>query len=416
MFFLQIAFKRFLRAHFNISNSLFQAFLCFFCTKWSFFIDQGQKSVYIPFRKFDKQIFFKHQYRENFMNKTEVMSIHQMPEIIVLPTESFIAIDDNPVQRDTETRAKAANIGKGHLRHSHPAHTMVSMALMVDKETDTMNFKRQQVRDLVLSPLSKTMKLDGHTRSHLWATGNLEKPPFVKVAVYFVDDIQQAKDFYRVYDSGKAVETGGDKVFSALRDAFGRKPVNKLWKRRGVKVALEVAFNGNKSMSDDQLFAFHKTDTHACHALKQIDEHKGLNLSAMKAPMMAAMFLSVLRDGPSALEFWDKYSNDGGYQMGGKMCPVKMASSFLDEINVMGALNYKGSRPNYIFTGFGRDTHNVYTPMFLDYYEMWKLGKMYTVRKNKTGIARRTSSRSTQEFLHPEGYKGFVSLLFLNNL
>lgn len=345
------------------------------------------------------------------MSISHLMHSHQTPVVINLPTEIFLPIQDNPVQRDTVERALKANKGKGHLRHPHPAHTVVSIALLIDESVDTLDLTPEQVLQMVLDDMFEKMKLDGHTRSYLWDNDMLDAPSNLICAVYFVDDIEQAKDFYRAYDSNKAVETGKDKLFSALRDAFGYAPKSKLWKKTGAKVAIEVAFNNNNSMSDEKLYNFHKTDLIACHVLKTIDNCTTLNIKAFTASVMAAMFLSVLRDGASALEFWEKYSNAEGEFSQGKMDAIMMATTYFDEIATMGRADFTGNRPNYILTGHGRDVHPVYTPMYLSYYEAWKSGKTYNAKKKGLGYFRSRTALTIEKFLSNNSYKEFIALM-----
>ncbi|MBY7922624.1 hypothetical protein [Vibrio fluvialis] len=345
------------------------------------------------------------------MSISHLMHSHQPPIVISIPTEVFLPIQDNPVQRDTAERALKANKGKGHLRFPHPSHTIVSIALLIDESVDTNELTEDDVLQMVLDDMFEKMKLDGHTRGYLWDNDLLDQPPILRCAVYFVDDIEQAKDFYRAYDSNKAVETGKDKLFSSLRDAFGKPPKSKLWKKTGAKVAIEVAFNNNASMSDEKLFGFHKTDKIACHVLQTVDRSTKLNIKAFTASVMAAMFLSVLRDGASAMEFWEKYSNAEGEFSGGKMDAIMMATTYFDEVATMGRTDFTGSRPNYILTGHGRDVHPIYTPMYLSYYEAWKQNKSFTAKKKGFGYFRNRTTLTIEKFLGNKTYKEFIALM-----
>ncbi|PSU84242.1 hypothetical protein C0W42_22240 [Photobacterium kishitanii] len=345
------------------------------------------------------------------MSVSHVMHSHQAPTVIKIPTEYFIPIQDNPVQRDTVTRALKANKGKGHLRYPHPSHTMVSIALLIDESTNSETLSEDDVRQMIMDDMYEKMKLDGHTRSYLWDNEMLDKPPMLIVCVYFVDDIEQAKDFYRAYDSNKAVETGKDKLFSALRDGFGYPPKSTIWKKAGAKVAIEVAFNNNCSMPDDRLFNFHKTDIIACHVLKTIDNSTRLNIKAFTASVTAAMFISVLRDGASALTFWEKFSNAEGEFSNGKMDAIMMATTYLDEIATMGRTDFTGTRPNYILTGHGREVHSVYTPMYLSYYDAWKSEKTFAAKKKGLGYFRNRTTLTTEKFLGNKTYKEYIALM-----
>lgn len=43
-------------------------------------------------------------------------------------------------------------------------------------------------------PGGRLIKLDGHTRAFLWASGQLQKPPCVYVRVYLAANMEEAKE------------------------------------------------------------------------------------------------------------------------------------------------------------------------------------------------------------------------------
>ena len=346
------------------------------------------------------------------MQVTHLMSANQAPKVIKMDPEDFISIRENPIQRDTEPRAIRANKKNGHLRHAHPTHSVVSVALLVEEETDTRALTEQEITQMILSYDAEAYKLDGHTRSYLWEGDKLEMPESLVCAVYFVSDIEQVKDFYRAYDSNKAVETSKDKLWSALRDALGATPRNPIWKKTGVKGAMEAIFNKNQTFKDERLFHFHETDKLACEVLKVVDQSTRLHLPALSGSVMAAMLASILRDGPKALEFWEQYSNSEGYLIHGEADAVYLAITYSNEISVMGSIKYGDTRPNYIITGSGREVHEIHTPMFLDYYTKWKKNKnrRYKIKpKNKYGIVRKKTHITIESFLGNQSYRQFCA-------
>lgn len=108
-------------------------------------------------------------------------------------TDQFIQIPDNPRQRNTEKHARMAI--KKHLREPNPSHLRVAIA--------TNDYEH--------------WKLDGHTRSHLWQTGKLPKPEYVKVDVYYVRNREEAEQLYNCFDNRDAVETTADLIHGSLR-------------------------------------------------------------------------------------------------------------------------------------------------------------------------------------------------------
>ena len=342
------------------------------------------------------------------MNITHLMHPHQSPSIVKLNVEDFISIEDNPRQRDTPERAQKANKRNGHLYQPHPSHTVVSIALIVDEEEDTNLLQESDVKEMVISKTFDKRKIDGHTRSYLWDNGLLDAPDVVTCNVYFVSNIEQAKDFYRAYDSNKAVETGLDKLFSALRDAFGYPPLAPLWKKRGAKTAIEVAFNNNHSLNDDRMYSLSSTQPWTVEVLRFVDRETKLNIKMFNASVMAAMFVSILRDGSQAIDFWIKYSNGQGHVVAGELDAIMMASTYYDEIGYMGRADYTGHRPNVILVGTGRDVHNIYVPMFLYYYQAWKDSKKFTPRKKGNGYQRNLTSLTIDKFLGNKTVKEFM--------
>ncbi len=106
-------------------------------------------------------------------------------------TEHFIAMQDNPIQRDTEKHAAKAK----HLRTPHPTHSVVHAAEL---------------------PTGKLIKLDGHTRALLWRRKEIPIPMQVTVLVYPVKDKEEAEQLYKDFDSKDALETQRDKVYGAF--------------------------------------------------------------------------------------------------------------------------------------------------------------------------------------------------------
>ncbi|MDC5806390.1 hypothetical protein OPW04_24425 [Vibrio europaeus] len=325
---------------------------------------------------------------------------HLNPIVVKMNTDTFILLKDNPRQRDTLARAEKA--GKHHLKYPNPTHTVVSVAAIFN-EDDLPLTEESFIEELV-----QCWKLDGHTRCFRWDSEELDKPEQVTALIYPVTSEEEAKEYYRSYDSNKAVETGLDKVFSALRDAFGSVPRCPLFKKRGIKTAIEVAFNNNTSMSDDSMYQLKQKHPLVVNALKHIDEHTDLNPSMFNASIMAAMLISVLRDGSLAMEFWSLFNEGKGTNNAGEMDAVMMAMVYQGEIKTFGKADFNSARPKDVMVGTGRDVHMIYVPMFLTYYESWKVGKTFRPKRTGEWYSRNHKRlKSIDEFLGGKTYREY---------
>jgi hypothetical protein len=133
---------------------------------------------------------------------------------IMSPSE-WHAVQDNPIQRDTQERAAHAK----HLRVPSPAHAVVHAAELPD---------------------GTLVKLDGHTRSYLWSQGGAPTPRFVTVLLYPVGSIAEATDLYRHFDAPEAAENARDRLAGGER-AAGFHPVSSLLRARYYAESLRLA-------------------------------------------------------------------------------------------------------------------------------------------------------------------------------
>lgn len=107
----------------------------------------------------------------------------------------FIAIKDNPAQRDTARRAATAK----HLFAFDPHHLQVSVGMM---------------------PNGDFVKLDGHTRAYLWerdGTTGLPDNMRVNADVYAVADDAALVSLYDKIDAKFAVDTAQDAIYGAVK-------------------------------------------------------------------------------------------------------------------------------------------------------------------------------------------------------
>jgi len=113
---------------------------------------------------------------------------------IEMDTDTFIKIQDNPIQRDTVNHAKKAV--KRHLKEYTEPQRVVAIAQLTGSK--------------------KRWKVDGHTRSLLWDSGKLKAPTTVYVTVYHISNEEELIELYSHFDNKDAAETRQDQLTGAL--------------------------------------------------------------------------------------------------------------------------------------------------------------------------------------------------------
>lgn len=106
-----------------------------------------------------------------------------------VPTREWFDVERHPLQRREDLRPTR------HLRGIFKSHWVVFMIALPD---------------------GRTIKVDGHTRSWLWANSKLEMPPYLVVIVYSVASMTEAETLYEHHDSRNAVKQAKDTIQSAL--------------------------------------------------------------------------------------------------------------------------------------------------------------------------------------------------------
>ena len=195
-------------------------------------------------------------------------------------------VEDNPIQRNTELHANKAR--NKHLKTASPTHARVSAAQL---------------------PNGDVYKLDGHTRSYLWAEGSLEAPEYLLVDMYMVDNMAEVEELYQQFDNSAAAENSIDKLHGAYR-LNNFKPKSSLVCYGGVVSALTTLVSpGQNRMNLYQ--EIHPWIEH----LKMIDDEH-FSQSRFVSGIFAACLLTVRIYGHSALTFWQAYNNDEGQKNG----------------------------------------------------------------------------------------------------
>jgi hypothetical protein len=139
----------------------------------------------------------------------------------------WIAVKDNPIQRDTERHAARAK----HLLNPKDTHAAVSAAELPD---------------------GTLIKLDGHTRALLWARNQVTPPAAVTVTIYPVKNLAGAEDLYKTFDAKEAMETMADKITGGYHRA-GFKPESTYLSSAQITNALRIAWRGLHATSVDDV-------------------------------------------------------------------------------------------------------------------------------------------------------------------
>ena len=226
-------------------------------------------------------------------------------ERVDMTVDEWIAVPDNPRQRDTERHLRRAK----HLLSPSPTHAIVSMA------TDGSG---------------RRWKLDGHTRALAWRQGLVERPAKVIATVYPVVDAAEAAELYRHFDNQAAVETGADQIAGAWRE-YGWAPEAPLLRTGGLINALRFAQGLVRNV---RTRAFDMTPYDLVRAwgadLKWLDTLDPKWQQFVSSTITAAL-LCHRRDGEDATDFWRLYAVDGGQKYEGLLDPVEALSKYIRE-------------------------------------------------------------------------------------
>ncbi len=235
------------------------------------------------------------------------MSIEtKLPSHIRMAISEWTKIEDNPIQRNTERHASKAL--KNHLSHPSVTHLEVSAAQLPD---------------------GRLIKLDGHTRTLLWSSGELEViGDFVNVTIYPVASVSEAKDLYLQFDNQKAAESAGDRGYGALRDAGIAARTGFICEGK-INVAMqyaELARTGVNSKPD-----INKAVIEWKRELEIFDQLR-LGNNKISSWIMCAGLMTIRKHGDGALDFWEKYKDDRGLKTDRGRDGVEMLCRYVEQV------------------------------------------------------------------------------------
>lgn len=235
--------------------------------------------------------------------------------------EDWIAVEDNPIQRDTERHAARAK----HLQTPHPTHSIVHAAEL---------------------PSGKLIKLDGHTRALLWRRKEIPAPVQVLAILYPVKDRDEAEKLYMDFDSKDALETTRHKV----EGAYGKHnfdPQSGLLQMgsivQGLRMAYGVLLGGSvktaaaggahtKGSQEKDRRSEKQVAVANATVYQMIDEFSyelhmldgfGLRQGQITSGVIAAFVVSARKYGHKVTPFWQGVFGDGGSRTGGQMDGVQ---------------------------------------------------------------------------------------------
>lgn len=229
-------------------------------------------------------------------------------KIISMSADIFIALPDNPRQRDTVRHAAKAK--KTHLRFPSETQCVVAVACINGVPV---------------------CKLDGHTRAYLWENGELEVVnQTLTVQAYEVNSMAEACELYTHFDSSSAVEGSVDKLSGACRQA-GLVLTSGLLSDHAFNTALKVAHNlggGNSASSEYFIVPLWKP------AIAEVDSW-GLPKNKFKGSgLVSLMFIlaaSPSFDSSVVKEFFHKFNNGEGSKTNGRKDGVQALEEHMME-------------------------------------------------------------------------------------
>lgn len=224
--------------------------------------------------------------------------------VLIMSVEDWIAIPDNPIQRDTERHASKAK----HLHNPLAPHRHVWAAVKPDGNI--------------------LCKLDGHTRALMWKRNMIPRPSDVEVHKIEVKDREEAANLYKTFDSREALETTPDKVSGALR-GMGLKAQSGLVQSGAIASALRLCWTGvygfARELGPRDVYETINEFAAEILALDEMNLKKG----DLPAGAVAAIILSYRKHGDEILPFWRAVLANSGTKSGGRMDGVQAVNELL---------------------------------------------------------------------------------------
>jgi hypothetical protein len=222
----------------------------------------------------------------------------RMVRYVQMTPAEWFEVPDNPRQRDTVLHAKKA---VRYLAEPKPPHLEVKMAWLLD---------------------GTKIKLDGHTRAHLWRNGLIPVPDRIEVTIYQLASRQEAIDAYAWFDNAAAAERGTDVVQGAFR-ANGLKPQSHMLRAGRINTPLQRLYRYVTESSDQ--WGYDAVEEAVRFFAREIMLFDALSPTAKLFPagLVMGALISLRRDRDDAVAFWTEYAGERGTKADGSMDAVQ---------------------------------------------------------------------------------------------
>jgi len=256
--------------------------------------------------------------------------------VIEMTIPEWIAVKDNPRQRDTERHARIA--ANNHLSTYSHIHRIVWAA--IDKGGNVL------------------CKLDGHTRSYLWENSFLDVPPEGTVLVILVSvaNMQEAKMYYDQLDNSRAAKKPSDAIFGACREN-GISLHSPLLRLCQFSTQLKIANGGWDRLDISKMIRTWKP---------YLIELDCLALSNRYSLLIAVMLRTIRSDGIAiAGPFWTKLDNNEGVKRSNGSDGIQQLHSMMEVRKAAGSLAGYANLMEISARAY-------------EAYQGWKDGKLFT--------------------------------------
>lgn len=233
-----------------------------------------------------------------------------------MTVEAWIALPDHPHQRNTARHARAA-----HLQQARGATGAVA----------------NQLAHVVAARLDGAYyKVDGHSRSYLWAQGKLPRPAVLHVTIYPVESRAELDALYEVFDASTAAKTRYDQIYGAFREC-GFQPRSKRLRHGFLNDALNIALRGgirgqqSRALPEVNLYRAVAVFRPELELLDGIDPEPRPFYSGVVA---AALIGLALYPPERVLDFFTKLQNGEGNRKDGRSDPVDAVLNVIQQMTL----------------------------------------------------------------------------------
>lgn len=220
---------------------------------------------------------------------------------IEMSADEWAAVNDNPIQRNTEAHARRAK----HLLNPSPFHRFVDMAVLPD---------------------GRRFKIDGHTRSFLWQRRLIPLPETVVVDCWNVPDVTTVELLYGHRDNPAAAETATEQLTGAIR-LYGLEFQTSFLRAgqfgSGLKRAYFHVVGGGPSIQQWR-------ELPLTFAAIEMFKQELLWLDNLNPPqrrfpsgIITGFLVTMRRAGEAGIEFWELFAQDKGSKLDGRMDAVQ---------------------------------------------------------------------------------------------